>query len=72
VPDDVSIIGFDDVPEAAYYTPPLTTVRPDFAAVATASLELLMEQVSGAAEVGKRRTIAPELIERASVAPPAR
>ena len=71
VPDDVSIIGFDDVPEAAYFTPPLTTVRPDFAAVATASLELLMEQVSGAVEGGKRRTVAPELIERDSVAPPA-
>ena len=70
VPDDVSIIGFDDVPEAAYFTPPLTTVRPDFAAVATASLELLMEQVSGAAEVGKRRTVLPELIERESVAAP--
>ena len=70
VPDDVSIIGFDDVPEAAYFTPPLTTVRPDFAAVATAALELLMAQVSGAAEVGKRRTVAPELIERESVAPP--
>ena len=70
VPEDVSIIGFDDVPEAAYFTPPLTTVRPDFAAVATASLELLMEQVSGAAEVGKRRTVLPELIERESVAAP--
>jgi len=71
VPDQVSVVGFDDVPEAAYFTPPLTTVRPDFAAVATASLELLMEQVSGAAEVGERRVIAPELVERDSVAPPA-
>ena len=68
---DAVIVGFDDVPEAAYFTPPLTTVRPDFAAVATASLELLMEQVSGAVEGGKRRTVAPELIERDSVAPPA-
>ena len=30
VPRDVSIVGFDDVPEAAYFTPPLTTVRQDF------------------------------------------
>ena len=31
VPEDVSIVGFDDLPEAAYFTPPLTTVRQDFA-----------------------------------------
>ncbi|GIM98188.1 LacI family transcriptional regulator [Paractinoplanes toevensis] len=69
VPDDVSIIGFDDVPEAAYFTPPLTTVRPDFAAVAAATLELLMAQIeSGTSEIGTRRTIAPTLVERNSVA----
>ena len=72
-PGDVSIIGFDDVPEAAYFTPPLTTIRPDFAAVATASLELLMAQVeSGPGNAGLRRTIEPTLIERESVADPAR
>jgi DNA-binding LacI/PurR family transcriptional regulator len=70
VPDDVSIVGFDDVPEAAYFSPPLTTVRPDFAAVATASLELLMAQIESGRAAGERRTIAPALVERASVAPP--
>jgi len=72
VPHDVSIVGFDDVPEAAYFTPPLTTVRPDFEAVAAAGLELLMEQIeSGPAGLGARRTIAPALVKRDSVAPPA-
>ena len=33
IPDDISIVGFDDVPEAAYFMPPLTTVRQDFAAL---------------------------------------
>jgi DNA-binding LacI/PurR family transcriptional regulator len=70
VPGDVSIVGFDDVPEAAYYTPPLTTVRPDFAAVATASLELLLTQIETGAPSGERRTIAPTLITRDSVAAP--
>ena len=30
IPDDLSVVGFDDIPEAAYFTPPLTTVRQDF------------------------------------------
>jgi len=34
VPDDISVVGFDDVPEAGYFIPPLTTIRPDFHAVA--------------------------------------
>ena len=30
VPEDVSVVGFDDIPESAYFLPPLTTVRQDF------------------------------------------
>ncbi len=41
VPDDISVVGFDDVPEAAYLYPPLTTVRQDFAALG----ELMMQKV---------------------------
>lgn len=67
VPADVSIVGFDDVPEAAYFTPPLTTVRPDFHAAAVASLELLLAQIDGDTSA-TRRVIAPELIVRDSVA----
>jgi DNA-binding LacI/PurR family transcriptional regulator len=71
VPEDVSIVGFDDVPEAAYFTPPLTTVRPDFDAAAAASLELLLAQIeSGTVDTSTRRTIEPALIVRDSVAPP--
>ncbi len=71
VPADVSIVGFDDVPEAAFYTPPLTTIRPDFDAAATASLELLLAQIAQGTTGGDRRIIAPALVERESVAPPA-
>jgi DNA-binding LacI/PurR family transcriptional regulator len=45
VPEDISIVGFDDVPEAAYLTPPLTTVRQDFEAVGRSGLRLLLDRV---------------------------
>ncbi|MGX7828434.1 LacI family DNA-binding transcriptional regulator [Actinokineospora sp. 24-640] len=71
VPGEVSVVGFDDVPEAAYFIPPLTTVRPDFDAVAAETLALLLAQItSGDISPMSQRTIAPALVERASVAPP--
>jgi DNA-binding LacI/PurR family transcriptional regulator len=42
VPGEVSLIGFDDVPGAAYWTPALTTVRIDFAALGRASFEMAL------------------------------
>ncbi|WP_301328774.1 LacI family DNA-binding transcriptional regulator [Goodfellowiella coeruleoviolacea] len=69
VPGDISIVGFDDVPEAAYFIPPLTTIRPDFDAVATETLGLLLAQLAEEA-AEPRRTISPTLVERRSVAPP--
>jgi DNA-binding LacI/PurR family transcriptional regulator len=68
-PEDVSLVGFDDVPEAAYFIPPLTTIRPDFDAVATASLDLLLAQIRSGHRLGDRRVLTPTLISRDSVAP---
>jgi len=67
VPGDVSVVGFDDVAEAAHFTPPLTTVRQDFhelarRAVATAEVALS----GGAMESGM---VAPRLVARRSTAP---
>jgi DNA-binding LacI/PurR family transcriptional regulator len=70
VPEQVSVVGFDDVPEAAFYIPPLTTIRPDFGAAAEASLSLLLHQISSGERSHERRTVPPALIDRASVAPP--
>lgn len=70
IPQDVSVVGFDDVPEAAYFIPPLTTIRPDFDAVARETLELLLAQVSEGEVESSQRTIAPTLVSRASVGPP--
>jgi len=70
VPQDVSIVGFDDVPEAAYFIPPLTTIRPDFEAVARMTLGMLLGQIESGTSTSTRHTIAPELVVRDSVAAP--
>jgi DNA-binding LacI/PurR family transcriptional regulator len=73
VPGDVSIVGFDDVPEAGFYNPPLTTVRQDFAEVGRQALNTLLDRMSGAIPPGPRVVrVAPELILRSSAAEPPR
>ncbi len=71
VPEDVSVVGFDDIPEAAYLTPPLTTVRQDFDEVGrrglAALLELLEADRPGPAAHPR---VEPTLVVRASSAPP--
>lgn len=65
VPGDVRLVGFDDVPEAAYYTPPLTTVRQDFLEVGRRTFELLSRRMNGGGEL-TRELVTPELIVRES------
>lgn len=67
VPDDVSIVGFDDVAGAGYFAPPLTTVRQPFAAVGNRAIEVLFAALDGAP--ASRTLIAPELVVRGSTAP---
>ncbi|CAM5687429.1 putative Lactose operon repressor [Streptomyces afghaniensis 772] [Streptomyces afghaniensis] len=71
VPDDVSVVGFDDVPVAAYVTPPLTTVRQPFDAVArgTPAPGAGHRAAGHATATGERPPV--ELVVRASTAPPA-
>jgi DNA-binding LacI/PurR family transcriptional regulator len=70
VPEDLSLVGFDDVPEAGYFIPPLTTVRPDFHAVARHALELLLAQIEAGVPSTAQMMLPPTLIERRSVAAP--
>ncbi len=67
VPGDVSVVGFDDIPEAAHFWPPLTTVRQDFAELGRQCVARLL----GPAEVVEL-PLAPRLVVRASAAPPRR
>jgi DNA-binding LacI/PurR family transcriptional regulator len=69
IPGHVSVVGFDDVPEAEYFTPPLTTVRQNFAEVGRGSLRLLLEVMRGG-QPPQYLAVAPELVVRRSTAPP--
>jgi DNA-binding LacI/PurR family transcriptional regulator len=72
VPDDVLVAGFDDVPEAAYYSPPLTTIRQNFAEVGRKSVELLVHQLDEqpCAQSAPLTTLVPaELVVRQSTVP---
>jgi len=68
IPGDISVVGFDDIPEAEYFTPPLTTVRQNFNEMGRRSLLLLLEQIESGVREARRETVAPELIVRASTA----
>jgi DNA-binding LacI/PurR family transcriptional regulator len=72
VPGHVSLVGFDDVPEARYFRPPLTSVRQDFETVGRRSLELLLEQLEGASRHLRHIVIEPTLVVRESTGAPAR
>ena len=70
VPDDISLVGFDDIPESAYFSPPLTTVRQDFAEVGRRSLAAALAQIESGQPAHERAVIPPTLVVRDSVAPP--
>jgi DNA-binding LacI/PurR family transcriptional regulator len=70
VPDDVSVVGFDDLPESGYFTPPLTTLRQDFAEVGRQGVARLLQQIETGEHAERRVQIAPALVVRQSTAPP--
>ena len=69
VPDEVSVVGFDDIPEAAYFIPPLTTVRQDFNEVGRRCVQLLIDQIESSTRSKERIVVPPELIVRRSSSP---
>ncbi|MBR7742040.1 LacI family DNA-binding transcriptional regulator [Phycicoccus sp. BSK3Z-2] len=71
VPHDVSVVGFDDIPEAGYLLPPLTTVRQDFAAIGRRAVETVRHLVDGGSPE-PAPLLVPELVVRESTAPPTR
>ncbi|HEX4813064.1 MAG TPA: LacI family DNA-binding transcriptional regulator [Nonomuraea sp.] len=69
VPDQVSVAGFDDIPESAYVSPPLTTIRQDFDAVGRHGTEVLVRQLDGGLDERERLVVPPAFVCRSSTAP---
>ena len=69
VPGDVSVVGFDDHPLAAYHSPSLTTVRQDFCELGGRSYKMLEAIVQGH-EASKYSSAKPPLILRESTSAP--
>jgi DNA-binding LacI/PurR family transcriptional regulator len=69
VPKRLSIVGFDDLEETAYSSPPLTTLRQDFKALGNRAMNLLLSEISGTV-TKKLDRLVPELIQRSSTAAP--
>ena len=70
IPEDVSVVGFDDIAEASFFEPPLTTMRQDFAILGKRGIETLIERIANPEMSWQQQVIYPELILRASTAPP--
>lgn len=68
VPEDVSVVGFDDVPEARFYHPPLSTVRQDFGGLGERSAELIVARLRDPQAPPSQLLLPPELVVRASTA----
>jgi DNA-binding LacI/PurR family transcriptional regulator len=66
IPEDVSVVGFDDVPGSALFAPPLTTVRQDVAEVGLVGVRLLLDRVHGHAGVDGESVVTPQLVIRQS------
>lgn len=69
IPDDVSLVGFDDVPESGFLHPPLTTVRQEFADVGRASLTLMLDQLRTGTRTESSVLVPPVLVTRGTVGP---
>ncbi|WP_445017085.1 MULTISPECIES: LacI family DNA-binding transcriptional regulator [unclassified Streptomyces] len=70
IPEDVSVIGFDDIPEAGSFLPPLTTVHQDFAEVGRLCVEGVLRRMRQRSEEHGTTLVPTKLVIRDSTAPP--
>ncbi|MCK6579238.1 MAG: LacI family transcriptional regulator [Anaerolineae bacterium] len=70
IPDDISIVGFDDVPQTSLVYPKLTTVRQPLEQMGQAAAEMLLERIEDRSRPPQRITLATHLVVRDSCTPP--
>jgi len=70
IPQDVAVVGFDDIPLARYVTPALTTVRVPMAALGARALDGLAEAISTDSDRASTETLTTELVVRDSCRAP--
>ncbi|WP_298462346.1 LacI family DNA-binding transcriptional regulator [uncultured Cellulomonas sp.] len=69
VPDDLSVVGFDNVPESALTTPPLTTVNQPMQEMGSRAVDLLIQLMNGTEQVCTHVQLPTALVERGSTRP---
>jgi LacI family transcriptional regulator, repressor for deo operon, udp, cdd, tsx, nupC, and nupG len=70
VPDDVSVVGFDDLRLSAFTSPPLTTIQQPAIEIGQRATELLIDLTHGKSTPEVRHLLEPRLVVRGSTAPP--
>jgi DNA-binding LacI/PurR family transcriptional regulator len=70
IPEDLSVVGFDDLPVAQWVSPPLTTIRQPLIDMAVEAAELVIAMAAGTYPSQPRIELATELVVRESTAAP--
>jgi LacI family transcriptional regulator len=70
VPEDVSVVGFDDIQSAAFHNPSLTTIRQPMNQMGQVAARILLQRIRGQATFPDAVPILPELVIRESTCPP--
>lgn len=69
VPEDISVVGFDDIQSAAFHNPSLTTIRQPLQQMGVVAARILLQRIRGQATFPDAVPIVPELVIRASTCP---
>jgi len=69
VPRDISVVGFDDIPGAAFHSPSLTTIRQPLRRMGEIAVEILVSRIDDAKEGEREIAVQPEIVVRESTGP---
>jgi LacI family transcriptional regulator len=70
VPEDISVMGFDDIQSAAFHNPSISTIRQPLVRMGTLAAHTLLQRIRGEIDVPRILTVLPELVIRESTCPP--